>query len=101
MLGERIKEYRESHKLLQRQLAAELEVDTAYVSKIENNEKLVSKIHIRKLSKLLKISEKELHLLWVAQKLLLVVKSEKKEDQKIILEMLSNALLKNIKDQNN
>ena len=42
MLGEKLKELRESKGLLQRQVAAELDVDTAYISKMENNDKPVS-----------------------------------------------------------
>lgn len=42
MLGEKLKELRESKGLLQRQVAAELKVDTAYISKMENNDKPVS-----------------------------------------------------------
>ena len=42
MLGEKLKELRESKRLVQRQVAAELKVDTAYISKMENNDKPVS-----------------------------------------------------------
>lgn len=35
MLGEKLKELRESKGLLQRQVAAELDVDAAYISKME------------------------------------------------------------------
>ena len=42
---------RESKGLLQRQVAAELAVDTAYISKMENNDKPVSKSHLEALSK--------------------------------------------------
>jgi transcriptional regulator with XRE-family HTH domain len=45
---------------LQRQIAAELDVDTAYISKIENNDKPVSKSHLIKLSELLVVPENEL-----------------------------------------
>ena len=51
MLGEKLKELRESKGLLQRQVAAELDVDTAYISKMENNDKPVSKSHLEALAK--------------------------------------------------
>ena len=38
LLGERIKELREQHGVLQRQLAALLEIDTPMFSKIERGE---------------------------------------------------------------
>jgi transcriptional regulator with XRE-family HTH domain len=76
MLGEKLKELRESKGLLQRQIAAELEVDTAYISKIESNEKPVSRNHLKKLSILLGISNDELLTLWLADKLYDLAKDE-------------------------
>lgn len=55
--------------MVQRQIAAELEVDTAYISKVENEEKPLSKLHITKLAKFCKISEKELLQMWLADKI--------------------------------
>ena len=46
MLGQKLKELREARGLLQRQVAAELDVDTAYISKMENNDKPVSKAYL-------------------------------------------------------
>lgn len=69
MLGKKLKELREAKGLVQRQVATILEVDTAYVSKIESNEKLVSRGHIKKLAKLYSIPAKELETLWLADKL--------------------------------
>jgi transcriptional regulator with XRE-family HTH domain len=76
MLGEKLKALREAKGLVQRQVAAELEVDTAYISKMESNEKPVSRQHLKKLSLLLDIPEEELDTLWLADKLLDVVKDE-------------------------
>jgi len=50
MLGEKLKELREAKGLMQRQVAAELEVDTAYISKMENNDKPVSLKHLKKMA---------------------------------------------------
>ena len=69
MLGQKLRELREAKGLVQRQVAAELEVDTAYVSKIESNEKPVSRQHLKKLSILFGITESELITLWLADKL--------------------------------
>jgi transcriptional regulator with XRE-family HTH domain len=76
MIGQKLRELRESKGLVQRQIAAELEVDTAYVSKIEGNEKPVSRHHLKKLSILLDVSEDELLKHWIADKLYDVIKNE-------------------------
>lgn len=76
MLGEKLKELRELKGLVQRQVAAALEVDTAYISKMESNEKPVSRSHLKKLAALLGISEEDLLTLWLADKLYDVVKGE-------------------------
>lgn len=76
MLGERLKQCREARGLLQRQVAAELEVDTAYISKVESDEKLVSRLHLGKLAKVLGASEGELNALWLADKVFYMVKDE-------------------------
>jgi transcriptional regulator with XRE-family HTH domain len=77
MLGQKLKELRESKGLVQRQIAAELEVDTAYISKLENNEKPFSRNHLKKLSELFNYSEDELIAFWLADKLFSVVKDER------------------------
>lgn len=76
MLGEKLRELREAKGLVQRQVAAELEVDTAYISKMESNEKPVSRQYLKKLSVLLSIDEDELFALWLADKVYDVVKNE-------------------------
>jgi len=76
MLAEKLKELRESKGLVQRQVAAELEVDTAYVSKMENNDKPVSRNYLKKLAKLFSVNEDELLSIWLADKVYDVVKDE-------------------------
>lgn len=76
MLGEKLKVLREAKGLVQRQVAAELEVDTAYISKMESNEKPVSRHHLKKLAQVLSITEDELLTLWLADKVYDVVKDE-------------------------
>lgn len=76
MLGEKLRELREAKGLVQRQVAAELEVDTAYISKIESNEKPVSRTHLKKLSDFLGIDEEELLTIWLADKVYDMVKDE-------------------------
>ncbi|MCU0441116.1 MAG: helix-turn-helix domain-containing protein [Bacteroidia bacterium] len=77
MLGEKLRELREAIGLLQREVAADLQVDTAYISKMEHNEKPVSRTHLKKLSKLYGISESDLIPIWLADKVLQLVENEK------------------------
>lgn len=51
MLGEKLNELSESKELLRRQ------VYTAYISKMENNDKPVSKAYLSKLAKLYDVDE--------------------------------------------
>jgi len=76
MLGEKLKKLRETHGMLQRQVAAELDVDTAYISKMESNDKPVSKSYISKLALLYCVNEEELLILWLADKVYDVVKNQ-------------------------
>lgn len=85
MLGIKLKELREAKGLLQREIAAKLEVDTAYISKVENDEKRLSKAHISILSKLLGVSERELINLWLADKVMSVIEKDEDAYQAILL----------------
>ena len=77
MLGEKLRELREAKGLVQRQVAADLQVDTAYISKMEHNEKPVSRNHLKKLSKLYNVAENDLLPIWLADKVLQLVENEK------------------------
>jgi transcriptional regulator with XRE-family HTH domain len=85
MLGGKLKELRELNGFVQRQVAAQLEIDTAYVSKMENGEKQLSRIHLKKLSVLYKTNEKELLTLWMADKIIRLVDKEKIGKDAIVL----------------
>lgn len=76
-LGKRIKELREEKGFVQRQLAAELEVDTPMYSKIERGERKAKREHVLKLAKLLQTNEDELLTLWLAGQVYEVIKDEK------------------------
>ena len=56
-LGKRIKELREEKQLLQRQLAAELEIDTPMFSKIERGERKAKREQVIELARLLEAFE--------------------------------------------
>lgn len=76
MLSEKLKELRKGKGLLQRQVAHLLDVDTAYVSKMENNEKPISRNRLKKLAQIFDVNEQELTLLWVSDKLIDIIKYE-------------------------
>ncbi|MEI2695474.1 MAG: helix-turn-helix transcriptional regulator [Saprospiraceae bacterium] len=68
-LGRKIRELRERQNLLLRQIAAQLEVDTALMSKIERGERNASKQQVIDIAKFLKANEEELLTLWLADKI--------------------------------
>jgi len=76
MLGEKLRELREAKGLVQRQVAADLQVDTAYISKMERSEKPVSRNHLVRLSVLYGVAESDLLAFWLADKVLQVVNGE-------------------------
>jgi transcriptional regulator with XRE-family HTH domain len=85
MLGVKLKELRELNGFVQRQVAALLEMDTAYISKMESGEKQLNRLHIKKLSAIYKVNEKELITLWKADKIIRLVDKEKIEIDAIVL----------------
>ena len=76
LLGQRIKELREEQKLLQRQLAAVLEIDTPMFSKIERGDRRAKREQVITLAQEFKVDEKELLKLWLADKILDAVENE-------------------------
>lgn len=68
-LGQKIRELREGQRLLLRQVAAELEVDTALISKIERGDRKASKQQVIEIAIFLKVNEQELLTLWLADKI--------------------------------
>jgi transcriptional regulator with XRE-family HTH domain len=74
--GERVKQLREEKGLLQRQLAASLEMDTPMFSKIERGERKAKREQVLVLAKLLMVPPEELLALWLAGKVYEMVKNE-------------------------
>ena len=70
LFGEKVRELRELNGLLLREVASEIEVDTAFLSKLERNEKKASRQQVDKISKALGIGDKTLITLWLSDKLL-------------------------------
>ena len=76
MLGQKLKELREQNRFVQREVAAKLEVDTAYVSKMENGTKQVSRSWLPILSEMFDVEMYQLEVLWLADRVLQQVQGE-------------------------
>ena len=74
--GEKIRELRENQGLLQRQLAASLEIDTPMFSKIERGDRKAKREQVEHLSILLGTDLAELLRIWLADQIVKLVKDE-------------------------
>ncbi len=92
IIGRKLRELRENNGLLMRQVAAKLEVDTAYISKMERGEKNIKKEFIIQLSELYNFNKNELIALWLADKIFDTLKNEETAIQ--ALEIAKNELKK-------
>lgn len=76
LLGERIRELRAEHGVLQRQLAALLEIDTPMFSKIKRGDRRAKRTQVIQLAEYFNIDKNELLTLWLADKVLDAVDDE-------------------------
>jgi transcriptional regulator with XRE-family HTH domain len=74
--GEKIRELRENQGLLQRQLAASLEIDTPMFSKIERGDRKAKREQVEHLAILLEANLSELLRIWLADQIVELVKDE-------------------------
>ena len=75
--GDRIRELRTKQKLLLRQVASKLDVDTSIISKMERGERPIKKEQVIILAEILNADKDELLTLWLADQLYDVIKDEK------------------------
>ena len=54
-LGDKLRQLRDEKNLMQREVGAVIEVDGAFISKVENSEKPINRKHLAALSKFFKI----------------------------------------------
>ena len=80
LFGNKIKELREEQGVLQRQLAALLEIDTPMFSKIERSDRRAKREQVIKLAEYLHQDVKEMLTLWMADKFLDVIKNEQERE---------------------
>jgi transcriptional regulator with XRE-family HTH domain len=77
LFAEKIKQLREERQLPQRQLAAELQIDTATYCKIERGDRRAKREQVVKLAEWFHTDTKELLTLWLADKVIEAMKDER------------------------
>lgn len=87
--GKYIRELRESKGLYLREVGAALELDNAFISKVENEDRLLPKKHLEKLAEFLNTPINDLMVLWLSDKIRRIIEDE---------EIGRKALLKVIND---
>lgn len=75
-LGAKLKELREQHGLLLRQVASAVDLGEAFISKIEHDEKPINKGHLQKFAQLYSVPQEELLPYWLAQKVRKTIQDE-------------------------
>lgn len=95
LFADKIRQLREDRKLLQRHLAAALDMDTPMFSKIERGERPAKRTQVVALAKLLSIDETELLTLWLADKVTEVLDDEKVLASKALEIAKENIITKN------
>ena len=76
LLGNKIKSLRDEQGILQRQVAAYLEIDTPMFSKIERGDRRAKRSQVPQLAKYFHVDEDELLILWLADRILDAVECE-------------------------
>lgn len=76
LLGNKIRSLRDKQGILQRQVAAYLEIDTPMFSKIERGDRRAKRSQVIQMATYFKVDEKELLTLWLADKVLDALEGE-------------------------
>lgn len=85
MIGDKIRELREQNNILLRHLAAQLDMDTAMLSKMERGDRFFRKEDILALAKIFQQPEQDLLTLWLADKILKTIQEEAYKQQALQL----------------
>jgi HTH-type transcriptional regulator, competence development regulator len=89
MIGDKIRELREQQNILLRQLAAQLDMDTAMLSKMERGDRFFRKEDIVALAKIFNQPKQELLTLWLADKVLKTIEGDDFKQQALTLALKS------------
>ena len=76
LLGNKIRSLRDEQGILQRQVAAYLEIDTPMFSKIERGDRRAKRSQVIQMATYFKVDEKEMLTLWLADKVLDALEGE-------------------------
>ena len=76
LLGNKIRSLRDEQGILQRQVAAYLEIDTPMFSKIERGDRRAKRSQVPQLAKFFHVDEEELLTLWLADRILDAIDGE-------------------------
>lgn len=90
--GKHIKGLRESKGLFLREVGAALELDSAFISKVENEERPLPRKHIEKLAEFLNTPIDGLLVLWLSDKIIELLQNEPVAEQ--VLKMSQKRLKK-------
>lgn len=82
--GEIIRHRREEKELLLRHVAAQLDIDTALLSKVERGDRNLKREHVVLISEILDIDTNELLTLWLADRVYQVIEDEEENAIKAI-----------------
>lgn len=96
--GEIIREQREKKGLLLRQLAAQLDIDAAILSKIERGDRKATRDQIPKLAKILEIPEEELLVQYISENIACEIVEEDFASQALKVAEKKVKYLKSIKN---
>ncbi len=66
--GRFIRELREAIGISQSELATQLHIGQVFICKVENDQVLLSRRHFKQLAKILKLSQNDLEVMWLATK---------------------------------
>ena len=80
LFGNKIKELRDENGIMQRQLAALLEIDTPMFSKIERGDRRAKREQVIKLAEYFHQDEKKMLTLWLADKFIDAIEGEQDRD---------------------
>lgn len=76
LFGDKIKKLRESHRLLQRQMAMSLGIDVSMYSRIERGERRAKREQVIILSQILDVETEYLLCLWLADRIVSIIYGE-------------------------
>lgn len=94
MIGEKIRELREVNNVLLWQLAAQLDINTALLSKMERGDRIFRKENLVKIASIFEISDGEFLKLWLEDQVLRLLsnKSYKKESLELVMNNVENLI---------